>query len=101
MLAAAMSNDPVVTRLLLGAGADLNLKDDDGKTAFDYAENNENTAVVALFAGLKASLAPETSEASEASDVKADQGAPETAAPQAAAPEAAAPAAASGGKPAS
>ncbi|MDR2367931.1 MAG: ankyrin repeat domain-containing protein [Deltaproteobacteria bacterium] len=49
MLAAAVSRDPVVVRLLLGAGADLALKDKDGLTAFDYAGKNDNEAVAGLF----------------------------------------------------
>jgi ankyrin repeat protein len=63
MYAASFAKEPIIIRLLLGAGADPDLVDESGKTAADYAEENTTKSVAVMFEGLKKNSASAPTEA--------------------------------------
>jgi ankyrin repeat protein len=77
MLGAAVVDNPVVIRLLLGAGADLDIKDNDGLSAFEYAEKNKHQAVTELFEAIKAKRQTAEPEEAPAAGQEAGPAAPE------------------------
>jgi uncharacterized protein len=46
LIAASVAGDLALARLLIGAGADINARDAEGHTAFDYAEKSANSQMM-------------------------------------------------------
>ena len=73
LIHAVRSHDAKIVKLLLEKGANPNVKDDDGKTAFDYAEGKEIIGIMNKFKVSEKQSSSETENLSDSFDIQNEE----------------------------